>query len=156
MIIIDNIAEELAITARESLGVYCHTECLAYCCRRGYLLLSADEVGLMRNTCIEDLNIMPQRSDNDAKRYIFNLGAKGLGCPNLSGYKCVIHKNPARPKACKEFPLFIWEDKTLVIADECPAVKENKLYPYIAEFKKMGYKLVYSSDIKPIVIAATK
>ncbi|MGV8171444.1 MAG: YkgJ family cysteine cluster protein [Candidatus Woesearchaeota archaeon] len=147
----DAIAEELAIRARESLSGYCYSECMAYCCRRGYLLLSAEEVGLMQNTCIEDLKIMPLRTKTDAKRYIFNLGSKGLGCPNLSEYKCVIHTNPARPKACKEFPLFIWNNNTIVINDECPAVKENRLYPYLAEFKNMGYKLIYSSDIKPFV-----
>lgn len=141
-------AEELALNARKSLSNYCYSECMAYCCRRGYLLLSVEEVGLMRNTRIEDLKIMPIRSKNDPKRYIFNLGSKGLGCPNLSQYKCVIHTNPARPKACREYPLFIWKHNTIVITDECPAVKENRLYPFLAEFKQMGYKLVYTSDIK--------
>jgi Fe-S-cluster containining protein len=147
-IVKDEVAETLAIAARKSISNYCYTECMAYCCRRGYLLLSAEEEGLMRNTDIDDLKLMPIRTEiiDDAKRYIFSLGAKGLGCPNLTDYKCVIHTNPLRPKACKDFPLFIWTDKTIVITDECPAVKENQLYAYLDEFKKMGYKLVYSSD----------
>jgi Fe-S-cluster containining protein len=147
-IIKDEVAETLAIAARKSISNYCYSECMAYCCRRGYLLLSAEEVGLMRNINIEDLKIMPIRIEiaNDAKRYIFNLGAKSFGCPNLTDYKCVIHANPLRPKACKEYPLFIWKDKTIVITDECPAVKENQLYAYLSEFKALGYKLIYSSD----------
>ena len=149
-IIEDDAAIKLAVAARESISNYCYTECMAYCCRRGYLLLSEEEVGLMRNTHIEDLKVMPIRPEiqNDAKRYIFSIGAHGKGCPNLTDFKCVIHKNPKRPKACKEFPLFIWENKTIVITDDCPAVKENQLYSYLAEFKKMGYKLVYTNDNK--------
>lgn len=128
-------AEDLAVRARESLSSYCYNECLAYCCRKGYLLLSEPEVPLFQMD-IKDLVIMPiDRS------YIFNLGK---GCPNLQGYKCLIHKNPLRPKACKEFPLFIF-GKTVVVTEDCPAVKQNKLYPFLAEFKSMGYNLVYST-----------
>jgi Fe-S-cluster containining protein len=127
-------AERLAISARESLSSYCYKECLAYCCRKGYLLLSEKEVNLL---CldIKDLTIMPID-----KRYIFNLGK---GCPNLINYKCIIHKNSKRPKACREFPLFISEDK-IIITEDCPAIKANMLYPFLAEFKAMGFTLIYS------------
>lgn len=128
-------AEKLAISARKSISSYCFNECLAYCCRRGYLLLSKKEVGLLRID-FNNLVIMPVD-----KRYIFNLSK---GCPNLKDYKCTIHKNSKRPKVCKEFPLFIFE-KTIIITEDCPAVKENMLYPFLAEFKSMGYKLIYTS-----------
>jgi Fe-S-cluster containining protein len=144
MISKDITAEELAVTARQSLSSYCYLECGAYCCRRGYLLLSEEEVGLMRNTNIGDLKVMPLRAEivNDAKRYIFHLGAGG-GCPNLYEYKCTIHTNPKRPKACKEFPIFVRENMTIIVTDECPGVYANLLYPYLAEFKRRGYKLIY-------------
>jgi len=145
MIIKDAVAETLAINARESLSSYCYTECKAYCCRRGYLILSAKEVSLMKDTLKEDLKIMPIRTESDKKRYIFNLGSGINGCPNLTDYKCTIHTNLSRPKACKEFPLFIWKNKTVLVTDECPAVKENKLYSYLSEFKAMGYKIVYKT-----------
>jgi Fe-S-cluster containining protein len=128
-------AEDLAVRARESLSSYCYNECLAYCCRKGYLLLSEPEVTLFHMD-IKDLVIMPIDGT-----YIFNLSK---GCPNLKEYKCLIHNNPQRPKACKEFPLFIF-GKTVVVTEDCPAVKQNRLYPFLAEFKSMGYKLVYSS-----------
>ncbi|MFA6462005.1 MAG: YkgJ family cysteine cluster protein [Candidatus Woesearchaeota archaeon] len=128
-------AEGLAVRARESLSSYCYNECLAYCCRKGYLLLSEPEVSLLQMD-IKDLVIMPID-----RTYIFNLSK---GCPNLKEYKCLIHQNPQRPKACKEFPLFIF-GKTVVVTEDCPAVKQNKLYPFLAEFKSMGYKLVYST-----------
>ena len=136
-------AEELAVDARRSISSYCYTECMAYCCRRGYLLLSEKEVSLMKDTKIETLKTMPKNLETDSKRYIFNIGLKPQGCPNLIKYKCTIHKNPDRPKPCKEYPLFVFEN-TVIITDECPAVKENKLYPFLTQFKAMGYKIVYS------------
>jgi hypothetical protein len=128
-------AESLAISARESISSYCYNECLAYCCRKGYLLLSEKEVNLLQMD-IKNLVILPVD-----KRYIFNLSK---GCPNLKEYKCIIHKNPERPKACKEFPLFICEN-TIVVTEDCPAVKQDMLYPYLAEFKARGYTLIYTS-----------
>jgi Fe-S-cluster containining protein len=128
-------AEELAMSARESISSYCYEECLAYCCRRGYLLLSEKEADLLQMD-IKDLILMPVD-----KRYIFNLAK---GCPNLTDFKCTIHKDQQRPKACKEFPLFIFE-KTIIVTEDCPAVKQNMLYPFLAEFKTMGYALVYTS-----------
>ena len=128
-------SESLAISARASISSYCYNECLAYCCRRGYLLLSEKEANLLQIDT-KDLILMPID-----KRYIFNLGK---GCPNLVEFKCIIHKNPDRPKACKEFPLFISEN-TIIVTEDCPAVKQSMLYPYLAEFKTMGYTLIYTS-----------
>jgi Fe-S-cluster containining protein len=127
-------AEKLAVRARESLSKYCYNECMAYCCRRGHLLLSEKEASLLQLD-IKDLILMPVDG-----RYIFNLGK---GCPNLKEHKCIIHKDLGRPKACKEFPLFIFEN-TVIVTDDCPAVEQNQLYAYLAEFKSMGYVLVYS------------
>ena len=145
MVIKDVTGEELAIRARQSLSSYCYLKCGAYCCKRGYLVLSEEEVGLIRNTNIEDLKLAPIDTEiaDDTKKYMFNLGANDMGCPNLSDDKCVIHTNPKRPKACKEFPIFVRENKIVIVTDECPGVLTNLLYPYLAEFKKRGYKLIY-------------
>jgi len=139
-------AESLAVLARQSLSDYCRDECGAYCCRIGYLLLSASQVGLMRNVDIATLKLMPIRFEADEKRYIFSLGLDRKGCPNLDDGQCSIHKNPDRPDACKKYPLFIGENKTVIITDECPGVRENKLFSYLAEFKAMGYNLVYFDE----------
>jgi len=146
MVIIDAAAEELAVLARRSLSDYCCFECEAYCCRIGYLLLSANEVGLMKDVDISTLKMMPLRSEIDEKRYIFSLGLGRAGCPNLSNSQCIIHTNPARPDACKKYPLFIGENKTVIITDECPGVRENRLFTYLSEFKTMGYTLVYFDE----------
>ena len=47
-------AEQLAIHARASISNYCFTECKAYCCRKGYLLLNSEEVSLMQGTSKDD------------------------------------------------------------------------------------------------------
>ena len=141
MIVKDDFAETLAVAARESISNYCYSECRAYCCRRGYILLTGKEVGLMKGARKEDLQVIPVDLENE-EGFVFDLGM-GEGCPNLKDYKCTIHKDPKRPKACKEFPLFIWDDKTVMVTYACPAVKEAKLYPFLAEFKRRGYKLVY-------------
>lgn len=135
-------AEKMAIAARESISSYCYRECKASCCRKGFLLLTGDEVGLMKGACKEELQVIPVELETDEEGFVFDLGS-GEGCPNLMEYKCTIHDNPLRPNACKEFPLFIWPDKTIMVTYACPAVKEAKLYSYLAEFKRMGYKLVY-------------
>lgn len=80
------------------------------------------------------------------KRFALNLGASGFSCPNLSGFKCLIHKSRSRPLACREFPLFIRKDKIVMVTFRCPAAKENLLYPFLAKFKKMGYKIVYDQE----------
>jgi len=143
VIVQDGIAEKLAIKARASISTYCYTECRAYCCRKGYLLLTAKEVKLIRNVSIKELKMIPVLTALNKKGYVLDLGQKLSGCPNLENYKCTIHKNPNRPKTCGDFPLFIWKDKTIMVTNACPAVRENKLYPYLSKFKKMGYKLVH-------------
>lgn len=128
-------AEKLAINARKSISNYCYNECLAFCCRRGYLLLSQKEASLLQ---IGSEKLASAKFD---KKFVFNLGK---GCPLLKDYKCGIHKNPNRPKACREFPLFI-HGKEIIVTEDCPAVKLNMLYPYLGKFKTMGYNLIYTS-----------
>jgi hypothetical protein len=146
MITEDVAAEKLAITARESISSYCYTECKAYCCRRGYLLLKAEELQLIKGMTKKNPRMIPVYTKLDKHAFALNLGGKLNGCPNLTDYKCTIHKNPLRPKTCKDFPLFIRANKTIMITNACPAVFENKFYPFLAEFKKMGYKLEYAEN----------
>ncbi|MFQ5474254.1 MAG: hypothetical protein ACE5DM_00290 [Candidatus Nanoarchaeia archaeon] len=39
--------EAIADRARESISQYCIEECKAYCCRKGYLLLTPEEKALV-------------------------------------------------------------------------------------------------------------
>jgi Fe-S-cluster containining protein len=143
MSIQDANAEELAISARASLSSYCYNECRASCCRKGYILLTAEEAIVMQGDHKEKLKMIPVETATNKNAFVLDMDVKKKGCPNLVDYKCSIHKNPGRPNTCKEFPLFIWKDKTIMVTFECPAIKDNQLYPYLAEFKRRGYKLIY-------------
>ncbi|MGV8169264.1 MAG: YkgJ family cysteine cluster protein [Candidatus Nanoarchaeia archaeon] len=140
----DIVAEELAVAARESISKYCYEECNARCCRTGYLLLTPKEVVVVQGTHEKKLEMIPAHTKLDENAQVLHLESRHNGCPNLQNFKCIIHKNPERPKTCKDFPLFIWKDKVIMVTCECPAVRANKLYPYLSEFKKKGYKLVYT------------
>lgn len=82
------------------------------------------------------------------KEYVLDLSRDSMGCPSLKENKCVVHTNPGRPVACREFPLFLWRDKTVKLSKRCPAVREELLYPYLAKFKRMGYSLVYGDEVR--------
>ena len=129
--------------ARNSISNYCFSECKAYCCRKGYLLLSSKEKDLVVGDHIKELTDNGCLVKTEKGEYSLDLDSKHEGCPSLDGHKCRIHKELDRPKACKDFPLFIWENKIIRMSQRCPAVMNNLLYPYLAEFKSMGYSFSY-------------
>jgi Fe-S-cluster containining protein len=134
--------ELLVDEARNSINTFCYEECNAYCCKKGYLILSKEETKLMINKNKRQLlkeKSLYKMKDN---RYAFNLDNKFGFCPRLIDNKCSIHKHPNRSSTCKKFPIFII-DKTIKVSTRCPAVKQGKLYPYIHKFIKMGYKILY-------------
>jgi Fe-S-cluster containining protein len=141
-----NDIEILANQARNSISDYCSKECNALCCRSEHILLTELEVINIMHMKPSSLEIIKEDLYYDDRKYIFNLGSQTLPCPNLKDLKCTIHKNPDRPKACKEFPLFIWQNKTIMVSFRCPAAKENKLYPYLAKFKSLGYNILYDEE----------
>lgn len=112
--------------ARNSLKDYCAEECKAYCCRKGYLVMDEASAKLFKN--LKKIN---------EKQYSVSLQDD---CPNLINFKCIIHKNPDRPKACQDFPIFL-EGKTIKLSNRCLAVKEGKFYGFIKEMESLGYKI---------------
>lgn len=134
----DPSIEQLAKEARDSLSEYCYSECRSYCCRKGYLLLTEKEAKLITDKRL--------KQDKDGG-YILDFDDDKAGCPRLSDFKCTIYKEEGRPKACKEFPIFIWENKMIRISPRCPAVRAGLLYPYTARFVKMGFSIVDQDEI---------
>ncbi len=132
-------AEEIADKARNALGDFCVNECGGYCCRKGYLLLSNSEVDI----------VVKDRSGFLEKGYLKEIGGGKFslflgnpdGCPNLDGSKCLIHDNPKRPLACREFPIFLSGDM-LRVSKRCFGAGNNALYPFIRELVAMGYRVV--------------
>jgi len=129
--------EEVAKKARKSISSYCYDDCKAYCCRKGYLTMNLKEACLVTN------NFTNQNTTKIIPNGRFSLDLNKT-CPRLVEHMCTIHKKRNRPSACKEFPIFI-TGNTVLISSRCPAVKENKLYPYIKQWKKMGCNIMESS-----------
>jgi len=134
-------AEIIAEKARKSISKFCTGECKAYCCRKGYLVLSSEEADLVtqsRTKEFEEKGILNKIRDG---KYSLDLGNSEYTCPSLKkDFKCRIHKNPKRPLACKNFPLFL-DEKTVKLSPRCLAVKCRKIYPYIVQLLRLGYKL---------------
>jgi len=139
-------AKKIAEKARKSISKFCIEECKAYCCRKGYLVLTTEEANLITKGKTKEFEEKGTLSRIKDKKYSLDLWNTEFSCPSLSkDFKCSIHKNPKRPQACKDFPLFI-DGKTLKISPRCLAVRCGKLYPYIVKLLKEGYKL---SEINP-------
>jgi len=126
-------AETIADKAKKSISDYCIKECKAYCCRKGYLVLTKKEL---------DIITQNKPAKDQIKPLVFNTFSLNLSpsCPSLKNFKCIIHKSKDRPTTCKEFPVFI-ERNTVKLSGRCPAVKQGKFYPYVHEWIKLGYNI---------------
>jgi Fe-S-cluster containining protein len=136
-------ANLLAVQARCSIGAYCFSECKSFCCRSGYIQLTSEEADLLTDMHKDNIKLLRKGLDGS---YLINLKWNS-GCPRLKENRCSIHNNPLRPSPCREFPLFFNDDLTIRVAERCPAVANNLLYPFLAQFKRMGFSLVY--EIEP-------
>ena len=125
----------------ENLSGYCINECHSFCCRKGYLILSSDELDLIIG---DKKNILFEKGELKELlngKYSLNLGNFFGSCPMLKNFKCDIHGNKKRPGTCKNFPIFI-VGKEIKISSRCPAQKENKFYEFVHNVKKMKYRIV--------------
>lgn len=136
-------AEKIAEEARKSISKFCFEECGAYCCRKGYLVLTEVEADVITDNNIPQFIKEGRIKQIKENKYSFYLGDYNKPCPCLKDLKCAVHKNPNRPLACRQFPVFI-EGNTIRLSPRCLAVKNSLLYPYIAKLVKNGYKLLES------------
>jgi Fe-S-cluster containining protein len=132
-------AEILATKARKSINRFCFEECNAYCCRKGYLVLTKEESELVTQEKLIYLLKNKIIKKTDSERYALQINP----CAALKDNKCMIHNNSDRPKVCNDFPLFLWANKIIHVSNRCLFVKQGLLYPYLAKFKIEGYKLSY-------------
>ena len=131
-------SKTIAKQARKSLGRFCAEECKAYCCRKGYLVFSPKEVTSFPGNILNDLGKKGRIKTLDNGSYSLSLPPV---CPHLTGdFRCTIHTSLLRPKTCGDFPLFLSE-KSFRLSARCPAVREGKLYPYIAQLLNLGLKI---------------
>jgi len=131
-------AESIANKARKSISNYCYKECKAYCCRKGYLVLTKKQLDLITKS---------KKAKDQVIQIVFDSYSLNLSpsCPSLKDFKCTIHKNIDRPTTCKEFPVFI-ERNTVKLSGRCPAVKQGKFYPYVHEWIKLGYNIIEGNN----------
>lgn len=130
--------EKLLTEARKSIGEYCINECGAYCCSKGFLVLSIDECKFMMSTEKENLIKKGYLSELEDSTWAFEL--KG-GCPQLKNSMCMIHKDSRRSPTCTRFPIFPRENKVIHFSSRCPAVRDNKFYGVIHELIRLGYTI---------------
>ncbi|MFH1972499.1 MAG: YkgJ family cysteine cluster protein [archaeon] len=142
--------EELANKARKSISNYCINECSAYCCRKGFLIVTEKELFLIKSCTDKDINVFVKSLENG--NFSLYMGNSKFPCPSLDkNFSCKIHRKNGRPKICKDFPLFI-KDGTVFLSERCFAVKNNMFYPYIIEFERRGFKIHKYSDIESLDI----
>ena len=126
-------SKQLANKARKSISNYCINECSAYCCRKGYLIVSKKELDLIDSGKKGDVKELEDGN--------FSLNMNKTPCPSLSGdFTCGVHMEKDRPQTCKDFPLFIKGDK-VHLSTRCFAVKENMFFAFIKEFEGLGFKV---------------
>jgi hypothetical protein len=132
-------AEAVINKARQSISRFCIEECKSYCCRRGYLTLKEKEVDIVtqgrRQEFIDKKILKKLKYD-----YSMFLGDDNTTCPCLKDFKCIIHESMERPKACRDFPIFV-DGNLIKLSPRCLAVKAGMLYPYVKRLMMMGYKL---------------
>lgn len=131
--------QEIAEKAKKSISKFCTKECKAYCCRKSYIVLNGKEVELIAAEMRKELKGKEIAKQMEGEKKFF-LDLSDNNCPCLKDNMCMIHKNPKRPKICKQFPIFI-KDKNIRFSPECLAVKNGLFYPYEHEFLKIGCKL---------------
>ena len=85
-------AEQIAQKARKSISRFCFEECKSYCCRKGYLILTMLEAGLIGAEKRKELEEQGILKSNEKGGYSLYLGTPEKPCPHLSDYKCTIHR----------------------------------------------------------------
>ena len=129
--------EQIAQKARKSISNFCSDECKSYCCRKGYLVLNKKETKLILETILKNSKDINAIKKINSEKYSLFLGDETKPCPGLLDFKCTIHKKRNRPLACKQYPIFVNENK-VSLSHRCLAVKKGLFYPFINQWKKLG------------------
>ncbi|MFH1440176.1 MAG: YkgJ family cysteine cluster protein [Candidatus Woesearchaeota archaeon] len=138
-------AQAIANKARKSISKFCSEECNAYCCRKGYLVLTKKEMSKTtqgKQIELEKKQILKMLSNGS---YSLFMGGTNEPCPALKEFKCIIHKSKNRSNACRNFPIFI-DGGYIKLSPRCLAVKHGLMYPYIKQWISLGFKIL-ESDI---------
>ena len=144
-----NKANKIANKARKSISKFCFEDCMAYCCRKGYLVLTKYEVNKVtqgRKKEFEKLDLLKKLKNGD---YSLNMGTNNFPCPSLQGYKCLVHKSLKRSKTCGDFPIFITSEN-IKLSPRCLAVKQGLFFPYIKQWMALGFKIMNDDPLEEL------
>jgi Fe-S-cluster containining protein len=145
----------IAEKARNSISDFCMTQCNAYCCRKGQLMLQSDEVDAVTQGKREELTRLKLLEKKEDGRYFLNFEGEVDGCPSLTDdFKCSIYTDQKRPQTCRDFPIFL-KGNEAVFSHRCLAMKEGKFYPYIKQLKAIGCDVVeshFSLDVESFTL----
>lgn len=109
------------------------SNCDALCCKRGNLLLiNQNELNVIVDNNLKNKNCL-KKDPNGFLLY----DLENFGCKNLVNNLCIEHKNPNRPIACKQYPIFEIKNK-LMFAKTCPAINSGLINEEINDLKKQG------------------
>jgi Fe-S-cluster containining protein len=128
-------ADKLIEKARREIGRFCIEECKAYCCRKGYLVLSEKEMNKITKNTSEEWKKRNLKKISNGKYSMY----LGENCPCLQeDFTCKIHKSVNRPEVCRQFPFFV-EGKEILLSPRCLAVKQGKFYKTVKLLMMQGY-----------------
>ncbi len=132
--------------ARIAISDYCIHECNAFCCSKGILVLTEDELLAVfhddKKQMSENKQYITKQPDG---RFALDLSRDGKGCPSLNKKTkmCTIHSSSRRSKTCSDFPIFVHDsDKKIFISPRCFAHIDRKFYAFRFEAEHNGYRIV--------------
>jgi len=142
--------------ARKSIGDFCATECKAYCCRKGYLVIDDKQKDLLLGNLSQKYVEKELIKEIEKGKWSLFLGDKQHPCPALKAdNKCSIHHSRLRPKACKDFPIFKYHN-TIIFSERCLAVRQMRFYAVEARLLSLGYNVRRSNDADGLQSYAVK
>ena len=131
------MVEDLLKKARKDIEKYCMEECAAYCCRKGFLVLTEDELDIVTKG---DHSKIKKQKDGT---YALELQR---GCPSLEENSCTIHTSRLRPKTCSDFPIF-YSGNVVIFSARCPASQTHYFYPLKHELRRLGVSYAIANTI---------
>jgi len=130
--------EEAVEDLRERVSEFCLNECSGECCRWGYEIevtnREAEAIfGVLNINGIED-DRLEYYSEG---KFLISLGPCPALVSNRGKYKCGIHFDSSRPKGCRDYPIFIEENKVF-FDGRCSAIYSGEFDKQIERFRGYG------------------
>lgn len=135
------INEDIKEWMQKSLSAYCLNKCNTICCDYEFIV-GSESIKFMREA---GMKLKPVATPAYGY-FLFYQKPEGR-CPfyDSNARRCSEHENPLRPRACREFPISLYENEKIVLLFEtCELagmeVKESPLNELLEICKKHGFQ----------------